>query len=154
MPIDRLPARFYPVAYRVRGFLMTDATALIVMGVASLVRGVSYLPVFMPPPRITSHPVEGTIPVEGWALVWIAISVLCLTAAVTHLPVLDATAIGLGIGLHVMWGLSFITSTLVDGSPRAWTSSIGMLSTAALVSWAVWRGKRGDIDDRGQVDGG
>ena len=60
-------------------------------------------------------------------------------------PVVDAVALGLGVALNIAWGASFIAATIIGDSARGWVSAVGYFSIAALVLWAVWRGKRGDV---------
>ena len=153
MPILFLPARWHPPARRLRNFLLTDATALLILGIGILFRGLSYAPgVLGPAPQGGSHPAEVMLPINAWATVWIIAGVACIAAALTRSEVLDAVALGLGVALNIAWGVSFIAATIIGDSARGWVSAVGYFSIAALVLWAVWRGKRGDVDlDEGAV---
>ncbi|AKN76182.1 hypothetical protein D881_02065 [Corynebacterium ulcerans NCTC 12077] len=156
MPIERLPMKVQPAAYRVRAFLMTDSTAIIILGIGILARGLSYLPIVLgPPPSKGAHPAEGLLPIEAWGLVWVIVGILCLLAAFTKQQVLDVLALCAGVALNCLWGFSFIQGAIIAGQgSRLWVSSIGYFSIVALVMWAVWRGKRGDIplseDEKGR----
>lgn len=146
MPILHLQPRWHPSARRLRNFLLTDATALLILGIGILFRGLSYTPgVFGPAPQSGSHPAEVMLPINAWAAVWIIAGVACIAAAFTRSEILDAVALGLGVALNVSWGTSFIAATAIGDSPRGWVSAVGYFSIAALVMWAVWRGKRGDV---------
>ena len=147
MPVLFLPARWHPPARRLRNFLLTDATALLILGIGILFRGLSYAPgVLGPAPQGGSHPAEVMLPINAWAAVWIISGVACVVAAFTKSPVVDAVALGLGVALNIAWGASFIAATIIGDSARGWVSAVGYFSIAALVLWAVWRGKRGDVD--------
>lgn len=145
MPLEHLPERWQPRAYRVRDFLMTDATAQIVMGIVILLRGMSYAPVILgPPPLHGSHPAENILPLNVWAAIWIGVGVVCVAAPFTRRARLEAASIGAGVFLHMLWGFSFLSLTLLGEAERSWVTSLGYFATAFLVAWAVWRGKRGD----------
>ena len=85
------------------------------------------------------------LPINAWAAVWIIAGVACVVAAFTKSPVVDAVALGLGVALNIAWGASFIAATIIGDRARGWVSAVGYFSIAALVLWAVWRGKRGDV---------
>lgn len=156
MLIERLPTSVQPTARRVRAFLMTDSTAIIILGIGILARGLSYLPIVLgPPPSKGAHPAEGLLPIEAWGLVWVIVGILCLLAAFTKQQVLEVLALCAGVALDCLWGFSFIQGAIIAGQgSRLWVSSIGYFSIVALVMWAVWRGKRGDIplseDEKGR----
>ena len=79
MPIVHLPPSWRPPLERLRAFLLTDATAMLILGVSIILRGVSYMPVTGV--GVSSHPAEGALPISVWAVVWIGVGVLCLVAA-------------------------------------------------------------------------
>ncbi|MDN6199385.1 hypothetical protein [Corynebacterium flavescens] len=147
MPIEHLPKRVRPLARRVRDWAMTDATALIVLGGGAVARGLSYAPhqIFGPAPEKGTHPAEGALDISAWAVVWIVVGVACIVSAFWKNTALASASIGAGIGLNVLWAMSFATATITGDMPRGWVSSIGYLSIAVLVLWAVWRGKRNDF---------
>jgi hypothetical protein len=142
VPIDHLPRPLRGPAERVRDALLTDATALVILGVGMIARGISYSDVAGPGP--SGHPAEGWLSMGTWAIVWVAVGVLCLAIAPWHRTVTAAMAVGAGVGLHLLWGLSFLWQSIEEHS-RTWVSSIGYFMIVALVSWAVWRGSRTEI---------
>ena len=142
MPIDHLPRRWQPPLERLRGFLLTDATALLILGVSILLRGVSYIPHEIGG-RIDTHPAEGALPISVWAVVWIGVGVLCLVAAPWHEGPVAAVALGLGIGLNALWAASFFTATITGEMSRGWVTGTGYATVALVVLWGVWRDKRG-----------
>lgn len=140
MPIDHLPAKYQPAARRLRGWCMGDAPALIILGVSILARGVSYTPPLMSPHAQATHPAEGALTMPTWGVVWIAVGLACIASA--WWPRATPFTVGAGVGLNVLWGLSFIADAIVDGSPRGWVPAVSYLTIALLIVWAVWRGHR------------
>lgn len=147
MPIKYLPEPLQPGALRVRAFLMTDATAIIILGLGVFIRGLSYTPYGAGrPPSPGSHPAETFLPLHIWAVVWVAAGAACIVAAFLKNDTVKIAALAMGTSLNTLWGCSFLFSGFTEhGNPRAWVSSIGYFSIVALVMWAVWRGKRGDM---------
>ncbi len=144
MPIEFLPTVLRSPARRVRDWLLTDAPVLVIVGLTVIIRGVSYSPFFGAPPARGSHPAEAALPMSVWAIIWIITGVVILFASCKPTSIIAAVSLGLGIGLHVVWGLSFLLSTWQD-NPRGYVSAVGYLGTSALVAWAVWRGRAGQV---------
>ena len=148
MPIERLPQSIQPAARRVRAWLMTDATAILVMGIGILLRGFSYLPIVLgDQPPVGTHPAVLSLPMPVWGVIWVSVGIGCIAAAFVRTWIIDALALAAGVMLYVGWGSSFLISTISGHSPREWVSATGYFSVAILVIWAVWRGKRGDIPE-------
>ena len=142
MPIEHLPERMKPGARRVRDWARTVGPALLILGVGSIARGVTYLPALMSEHAQRAHPVEGTLTMHTWAWVWIIAGVAAVVAAwwSRAAPV----AVGACVGLNLLWGGSFIADAIAERSVRGWLPAVGYLSIAALVLWGVWctRGER------------
>lgn len=151
MPIEHLPPRIRRPVERLRDGLMTDGTALVILGAGLVARGISYSPIAGPGP--SGHPAESWVPMDTWSIVWVAVGVLCLASAARPRSISAALALGAGVALHLLWGTSFAWQSLEDHS-RAWVSSIGYFMIAALVLWSVWRGSRTDIRLREEVPHG
>ena len=149
MPIDHLPQRWQPPLIRLRAFLFTDATALLILGVSIILRGISYLS--LTGGGVSSHPAEGALPIGVWAIIWIGVGVLCLVAAPWHKGPVAAVALGLGIGLNALWAASFFTATITGEMPRGWVTGTGYAAVALLALWSVWRDKRGGLPSREEV---
>ena len=146
MPIEHLPPRFRPPALRLKNFLLSDAPALIILGVGILARGLSYSPhVLGPAPRSGGHPAEAALPMPVWSVIWVAVGVLCLVGAVWSRRKIAALAVGLGVGLNMLWAGSFLAATITGDMARGWVSAVGYASVALLVVWAVWRGSRAEV---------
>ena len=139
MPIEHLPERVKPGARRVRDWARTVGPALLILGVGAIARGISYTPLLMSEYAQRAHPVEGTLPMDTWAWVWIVAGVAAVVAAwwSRAAPV----AVGACVGLNLLWGASFIADAIAEGSARGWLPAVGYLSIAALVLWAVWFGR-------------
>ena len=139
MPIEHLPERVKPVAWRVRDWARTVGPALLILGVGAVARGISYTPLLMSETARQAHPVEGTLPMPVCAWVWIVAGVAAVVAAwwSRAAPV----AVGACVGLNLLWGASFIADAIAKGAVRGWLPAVGYLSIAALVLWAVWFGR-------------
>lgn len=136
MPIERLPIKAQPVAYRLRALLMGDATLLVVVGIMAIARGMSYI-VDLPP----MHFVELWIPADAWGIIWVIAGALALVGAAVYRSTFAAVTVGLAVGLYVLWGCSFFLQSLLWGPPL-WSSAITNWGIATITVWAVWRGSR------------
>lgn len=125
---------------RAKFFCLSDGVALMILGAGIFARGVSYIP--RGPRGAVSHPAEAALPMSVWAAVWVAIGALCLATALWAESRLAAVALGLGVGLNLLWAGSFFATSLTGDMPRGWVSAVGYLSTSALVMWSTWRGSR------------
>lgn|GEM_PF-1026999 len=150
MPIELLPQPLRWWARRVRTFCLSDGVALLVLGLGIIARGVSYVPAAQG--RSVSHPAEGALPMSVWAIIWIGVGVVCLVAAVWHDSAVAAVALGLGVGLNLLWAGSFIAASVDGTMSRGWVSAVGYLSVAVLVLWSTWRGSR--LTTMREEDGG
>lgn len=143
LPIRAQPIRAQPMARRFREWALTDGPGLAILGIGIILRGISYLPIIMGNDARASHPAEGVLTMDQWAVIWIAIGTLCMVATVWDRAA--PAALGAGVGLNILWGASFIADGVIDQSPRGWLPAVGYVSTALLILWAVWRGSRDDI---------
>ncbi|MGO3788732.1 MAG: hypothetical protein ACTJGE_08280 [Corynebacterium variabile] len=108
MPIDHLPRRLCGPAERIRDGLLTDATALVILGAGMIARGISYSDIAGPGP--SGHPAESWMTMGTWSIVWVAVGVLCLTIAPWHRTVTAALAVAGHEVLYMIAGYS-ITET-------------------------------------------
>lgn len=124
-------------------FLRSDSTGLLILGLATIARGVSYLTPFVNPDRDPAHWLEGLMQPTLWAWVWIAGGVLALASCfASHL---QPAAVGITVGLHTAWALSFIGGTMTGDTSRGWVSAISYITIFALSLWAFGRGQREEI---------
>ncbi|AMJ43699.1 hypothetical protein AW169_01310 [Corynebacterium stationis] len=80
-----------------------------------------------------------------WSIIWVAVGVLSLVAAMWSRRKIAALAVGLGVGLNMLWAGSFVAATITGDMTRGWVSAVGYASVALLVMWAVWRGARAEV---------
>ena len=151
MPVDHLPPPLRRPAEKLRDVLLTDTTVLVILGAGLIARGISYSDAAGPDP--SGHPAEGWMPMSSWAIVWVSVGVLCLGVAPWSRSVMSALALGTGVALHLLWGLSFLWDSW-HGDDRSWVSSIGYFMIVSLIVWSVWRGSRTEIRVREEAPGG
>ena len=147
--LESMKARTCGPFARLRAFLLTDSTALLILGAGIVTRGVSYTTSLLgPPPSHGSHPAEAFLPIPLWGSIWIIAGGFCLAVAFSRSDRVQGIGIGLGVALNALWGVSFVFDSLGAWPSRSWVSSVGYISIVLLVLWAIWRGKRGDVDIR------
>lgn len=130
-------------ASRVLRAFRDDRTGIAFLGILSILRGVSYLPVSVDTGRTPAHFFEELAGPPLWAVLWIALGVLCLisTGAGRLVPIV----VGGTIGIHAAWALSFLAAWADGESSRAWVSALGYIGVAFLFLWAISRGKRSEV---------
>ena len=144
MPIEHLPPRFKPVAYRLRAALMSDAAAMLIVGVMAQAKGFTYLarPAFY-------HPAESWFELHTWAIIWIIVGSASMFSTMIPRTWFALLAFGTIVGMNVLWGLSYAWGSIVSDM-NLWASAINHWGISTLVVWAVWRGSRRHI----RFDGG
>lgn len=125
------------VVRRLKLFGLSDGVALMVLGLGILARGFSYTPHSTRVPA--GHPAEDALPMEVWSVIWIAVGLLCLAAALWSESRFAALALGVGVGLNLLWAGSFIAATMSGDMPRGWVTAVGYISVSLLVAWSTWR---------------
>lgn len=138
MLIDHLPPRLRPPVERVRDVVMTDAGVMIILGIALIVRGGSYYALGT---HILVNPLDLYLPmwvVAGW---WIGVGVSLLGAARWQATMVGRLVLTLGVATLALWGSLFLFAPPAAFAQRG----IIYLALAAVIVWAVWRGRRGEI---------
>lgn len=133
---------------RARCFATTDGMGLLILGAASIGRGISYAPGIMPESTRSSHVAETWLPMIAWSAVWVGVGVLCVIASGYWRSRGAALAVGASVGIHFLWGASFLWGSLVGDMSRGYVSSLSYLAICFLALWAFSRGRRGDGDPR------
>ncbi|MHD0097495.1 hypothetical protein ACQX3Y_11090 [Corynebacterium diphtheriae] len=154
MPIERLPMKVQPAAYRVPAFLMTDSTALLLLFIVQIAVGFYYLPSVLGDPLQWHRPVESIMPITIWAWVHIVVGLLCLVAAFMDRGHIDVVALAAATGLNLSWTFSLLAAAVEYDQAVLWLVGVLILAMTVSLMWAVWRGKRGDIplaEDRGRI---
>lgn len=145
MPIEHLPPRVRPAALRVRRFLMTDSTALLVLAVVQIAVGVYYLPRVLGDPLHWERPAEAIMPITAWAWVHIVVGAVCFVAAFIDSSKLAVFALASATGLNLSWAFSLLAASIEHDQAVLWLVGVLILAMTVSLMWAVWRGKRGDI---------
>lgn len=127
------------IVCRLKLFGLSDGVALLVLGLSVLARGVSYIP---DDGRSVSHPAEAALPMSAWAGVWIGVGLACIVTAWWAESSSAAVALGVGVGLNLLWAGSFFATSLTGEMPRGWVSAVGYLSVSVLVMWSTWRSSK------------
>ena len=149
MPIDHLPRRLQPAADRIRGFLLTDATVLLILGAECVIRGVAFLE--NPPP---GHPSERWFNMSIWAVIWVSSGVACGVAATRPRSTIAAVCLSAAVALNALWCCSLATAALTSHGPDKGWGGAGVYGAVALLAlWAVWRGQRTEVRVREVRDG-
>ncbi|WP_144412294.1 hypothetical protein [Corynebacterium uterequi] len=124
-----------PAARRLRDWCLSDGPLLVILGAAITLRGVSYLV-----GGLTEHPAERLLPLGAWAVVWVVVGGGLLGTSVKPSTFPAAVALGFGVALHLLWGLSFLLASMErPGYDRAWVTSVGFGSVAFITLWLTWR---------------
>ncbi|AEG83869.1 hypothetical protein [Corynebacterium ulcerans] len=145
MPIEHLPPRARPAALRLRRFLMTDSTALLLLAVVQAAVGLYYLPGVLGDSLQWQRPVESIMPIIVWAWGHIAVSLVCGVAAFTDRWRVDVIALAVATGLNISWAFSLLAASIEHDQAVLWLVGVLILAMTVSLMWAVWRGKRGDI---------
>lgn len=125
------------IRYKAERDVTSDGAGLAALGVAALVRAVSYTPGNVNVDRNPAHWLEGLLPVHAWAVVWLFIAAACLVAIIA--PRLMPMAVGLSVALNFFWALSFVGLWVLGDSPRGYVSALGYGTVAYLTVWGFGR---------------
>ncbi|MBH5301213.1 hypothetical protein EU799_11855 [Corynebacterium silvaticum] len=142
MPIERLPAKMRPVARRVRAFVMTDSTALLILAVVQIAVGAYYVPGILGDPLQWQRPSELVMPLMIWAWVHIIVGVVAAIIRKWHL---DTVVLAVSTALNLSWASSLMVASIETGEAVLWLVAVLIFALTVSLMWAVWRGKRGDI---------
>jgi len=123
---------------RARAFCLSDGVPLMILGLGIAARGVSYTP--HGPERTVAHPAEAAFPMSAWGVIWVTVGVACMVASLWAESRAAAVALGVGVGLNLLWAGSFIAASIMGDLPRGWVTAVGYVSVSALVIWSTWRG--------------
>lgn len=138
MPIDHLPPRFRSPAEKLRGFLLTDATVMLILGVAMIARGLSYRDLGS---VVLFHPMDVSLPLWVDSALWTGVGVVLVVGARWHECRIARLALSAATGLLTLWGLLFLFAPPAQFAQRG----VIYLALALITLWAVWRGRRGEI---------
>lgn len=131
-------------ARTLRRFSTTDGMGLLILGAASIGRGISYAPGIIPESTRSTHVAETWLPMVAWSVVWVSVGVLCVIASSDWRSRGAALAVGAAVGLHFLWGASFMWGTMMGDMGRGYVSALSYLAICFLALWAFSRGRRED----------
>lgn len=120
---------------RIRAFCLSDGMPLMVLGLGIVARGLSY-----GPKGPVTHPAEAALPMGVWGVIWVTVGVACIGTSLWAESCAAAVALGVGVGLNLLWAGSFIAASVMGDMPRGWVTAVGYLSISMLVMWSTWRG--------------
>lgn len=110
----------------------TDWCGLVIISLATLLRGWAYLPFNTVGHDIPA--VERWIPTTWAAVAWIIVGALGLIAVVVRKA--GPVMVGLGVGLHTLWGVLYLSAWAAGESPRGYVTAILYAGFVAMVLWA------------------
>lgn len=125
--------------HKLASWFKTDEAGLTILALLTFIRGLSYVPPLINPDRTPAHYLEGWASPTVWASIWVTVGVFCLAA--TFIPKLLPAAVGLAVGLHAAWAMSFLMGTILGDAPRAWVSALNYLGVIFLALYAYGRGR-------------
>lgn len=122
----------------------SDEAGLLICGLATVARGVSYMPGLVATDRPAAHYLEDVLQPTVWGFVWIAVGLACLVAIA--IPRLMPACVGLAAGIYASWGTSFMAGQFFDERlGRAWVSALSYYLICALILWAFGRGRATEV---------
>lgn len=152
MPIDHFPSSWHTPLERLRAWLVTDASALLVLAWSALGHAVAYGWLHSG----VTHPAEMWMPLPTWSVVWAVVATLALGGAAFHRTFLSTVATGAAVGLHGAWALSHLGGALFGDFERGFVGFTAYSSLVLLMLWALWRGARTEIQIKTvkEIEGG
>lgn len=137
MPIERLPTKVRPYAYRLREWMTTDAPPIILLGLMSITIGISYVVTTPDPPY---HPIETVTFVGLFGVLWFCDGLLLLACVFYPRSKLAGLAVGGAVGLCYAWAGSLIAQFMFDEghSIRHLSRAALYVAVGTLVLYIVW----------------
>lgn len=116
-------------------------------GLAAGLRGLAYLPTATHDlsPRSLTY-VEAWLPLWVWGWVWIAGFVFL--AAAIFVPRLAIPSMSVFVGMHMLWGVSFLMSWIFLDTPRSWVTGSSILALALFAAVLTMLIEKPRIDPR------
>lgn len=123
-----------------RGWLLSDALILNILGVEMIITGVDYLTkTFRSALHSYFHPIEQVLTPEISGALWVAIGLACVISALAPRGKFASIAVGVGVGINIVWAASTLLANIFL---MRWVYGFGdfirFISIAILVSYIVW----------------
>lgn len=135
MPIDRPPTRAKTLAYKLRDWLRTDSPSMIVLGVVSLVTGITYV---VNPSTVSIPPIEHVTFVGCIGFLWVIEGIMLLATCGFSRTKLAALSLSAGVILCFMWSGSLFTKFLSDHTLPPLARALQYAALGFLVMYIVW----------------
>lgn len=137
MPIERLPTKVRPYAYRLREWMKTDAPPMTVLGLLAIIIGISYVVGTPVPPY---HPIETVTFVGFFGVLWICDGLVLLACVFYPRSKVAGAAVGVAVGLCYAWAGSLVAQFMFaeDHSIRYLSRAAIYVAVGTLVLYIVW----------------
>ena len=137
MPIERLPTKVRPDAYRLREWMKTDAPPIIILGLMSIIVGIAYVSTAPIPPY---HPIEMVTFIGFFGVLWICDGLVLLVCAFRPRSKVSGLAVGIAVGLCYAWAGSLVAQFMIvpDHSIRYLSRAALYVVVGTLVLYVVW----------------
>ena len=119
-------------------WLRSARMGLLILAISTFVRGIFYLPRFIPPEH-GIPPLEFFLPQHSWVILWCAAGLFAAGCVVFRLFI--PLAISLCTGLHALWGFFYIGSWIFDIYERGFITAWSYITVVVLCMWAFGRGQ-------------
>lgn len=135
MPIDKIPPRVRPFAYKVRDWLKTDSPPMMLLGVSALFTGIAYV---VNPPDPPLHPIEHVTFVGFFGVLWIIVGVMLLATSGFSRTKMAALSLSVGVILCFTWSGSLFTKFLLEHTLSSFARALQYATLGFLVMYIVW----------------
>lgn len=135
MPIERLPTKVRPYAYRVREWVKSDSPPIIILGLMSIIIGITYVVSAPIPPY---HPIETVTFIGFFGVLWICDGVVLLACIFHPRSKLAGVAVGVAVGLCYAWAGSLVAQFVTDHSIIYLSRAAIYVAVGTLVLYIVW----------------
>lgn len=114
----------------------SNGCGVLLIGVITMVRGLFYLPVFIPP-DYTIPALHNVLPCWMWPTLWLAVGVVALVSIGYRRA--RPVAFGLCVGLHALWAFLYLAAWVVGVSDRGFVTAWSYMAIVGLCLWGMIR---------------
>lgn len=144
LPIDRIPERVKPAAYRLRSWMLTDKPIYLVCAATAFAYALANYGFFgMQTTRV--HPLPAVTPREFWATVWLIVAAALCASAVWEKYRLTTVSLSSWSAMMMLWGISYWSTWALGEWSRGPAVGVVHIVCPLVVSLAVWRGSRAEF---------
>lgn len=142
MPIDHLPDRYKPGAYKFRDWAATDKGLLLILTVVFAVRTSTYI---FQDGWLLPHILDINAPLLS-SLQWLAATLILAVATVSRSERMEAIGLTIAALMLTIWGLLFAWTGKAEFTARG----VLYIGLAVMSLYTVWRGHSATIRVRGE----